>query len=614
MARLRGNWLPVLMLAGLCATPGAAQDRLGLVAPGAALRIPLDQIVPLSRLRVEIDGVPADAGLALSGGDLLVTLPPGLSGPRHDIVVYRVEPGQDSELGVWSFETPTGSAELVMTGRVEAGLRSGPAGGEAYLTGSGRLGFDRDNGRWRGSLGFLQTQDSTSRNPRTEITDYFLEHRGALWGDDLIARLGTQDLPGETLAMDDGQRRGLSLRLQDPARRSDIAVFALKPGEAEGGRNLTGLEARDDRVAGVAASLLPFAHRGFQIDALAYDGQAEAGPGAVAGQALRLSGPVAGLRAGSFELGYAQSRVSSPAPGGAITRRDSALSGELGFGLLPEDDARSLSVTLGASRIGGDYFSPLNPDLIPDEKAAELGLLWQGAFWQWQVAARQARNNVDALPGLPTDEFRDLSFDLYWLPDDFTGGPLNGMTFYASASREAQRRIDTPSLAAAPEDFDLDTLSFGMDKLQPDYAWALGVTLERLTDLSGRGLDERRTRLEALYAWTPDDRTTLTLSGEAGQTERGGQTYRRQGIEAGFGWDLAPELWSAFVEGGIVRDTDPLSEEGRYLGLELARQLGAQTDLVLRANYGSGAESPDLAPGGGWVVGLGLRHDLGARQ
>ncbi|WP_151718672.1 hypothetical protein [Gemmobacter serpentinus] len=599
------TWLSFACLA-LLAQPLTAQARLGAVDSEGVLRVPLDTLVPLSRLRIEVDGVPVAAGLALSGRDLLVRLPSGLGGARHDLVVYRMEPGEDVELGVWSFETPTGETDYTMTGRIEAGVISGPGGTEGVLNGSGRIGFSRDGDRWRGSLGFLQTQESTNRNPRTEITDYFLEHRGAAFGDDLIARIGTQELPGETPAMDDGQRRGLSMRLQDPARRYDLMMFAMKPGEAEGRRNLTGLEEPDDLVSGLAAQVMPFANRGFQIDLLAFEGRAEDVP--VTGQGMRLSGPIALLPAGSFELGYAQVENRSAAIG---TTRDDAVTGELGFAILPDDGARSLSLALEASRIGGEFYSPLNPDLIADETETAARLIWQSAFWQWEARAARARNNIEHLPGLPTDSFRDVSFDLYFLPDDFTGGPLNGMTFYLSAAREGQRRLKTPAFAPAAEDFDLDTFSIGMDKFQPDYAWALGITSERLHDRTGRGLDERRTRLEALYAWTPDDTTTLTLSGELGQVERGGNRYRREALEAGFAWDLVPDLWSAYVEGGVIRDSEPGVDTGRFVGVELSRSLSPRTDLVGKVNWGKGAEAPDLAPDGGTVFGLVLRHDLG---
>lgn len=605
MPRWTRSWTSLVCLA-LLSQPLVAQARLGAADPEGVLRVPLDVLVPISRLRIEVDGSPVAAELAFSGRDLLVKLPTGLGGARHDLVVYRMEPGDDVELGVWSFETPSGETDYTMTGRIELGAASGPAGSEGVLNGSGRLGFSRDGGRWRGSLGFLQAQDSTDRNPRTEITDYFLEHRGAAFGDDVIARIGTQELPGETPAMDDSQRRGLSLRLQDPGRRYDLMAFAMKPGEAEGRRNLTGLEEPDDLVSGVAAELFPFANRGFQVDLLAFEGRAAAVP--VTGQGVRLSGPVRGLSAGSFELGYARMENRSDRLG---LLRDDALTAELGFALLPDDGSRSLSLSLEGSRIGADFYSPLNPDLIPDETEMGAKLTWQSAFWQWEARAARARNNIDHLPGLPTDSFRDLSFDLYFLPDDFTGGPLNGMTFYLSAAREGQRRLKTPAFAPRAEDFDLDTFSIGMDKFQPDYAWALGLTSERLHDLTGRGLDERRTRLEGLFAWTPDDSTTLTLSGEIGQVERGGKRYHREAVEAGFAWDLVPDLWSAYLEGGLSRDTEPDSETGRFLAAELSRSLTPRTDLVGKISWGRDAEAPDLAPEGGTVFGLVLRHDLG---
>ncbi|MBL8563913.1 MAG: hypothetical protein JNN06_16720 [Gemmobacter sp.] len=600
------------------ATPAGAQARLGAVAEGGTLRLPLAETVPLSRLRVEIDGIAVAAGLRLAGRDLLVTLPPGLQGASHDITLYRVEPGADVELGIWAFETPSGATEVTLTGRIEAGVQAGPEGTAGLLQGSGRIGFSRDGGRWRGALGFRQDQEDDSRNPRSEITDYFLEHRGALWGDALIARIGTQEPPGETLAMDDSARRGLSLRLQDPGGRSDVMLFAVSPNAVSGRRNLTGLEDQGDLVRGVAARVLPLPGRGVQADLLAYAGRAEDGDrtARVAGQALRLSGPLALLPGGSFELGYLQSRHEIALNGFPETRQDQAFAAEIGMALLPEGDERSLTLTLGADRTGPDVILPLNPDLTADADQAgrEIGLLWQSAFWQWEAKARRAETNLDGLEAERSDALHDYGFDLYFLPDDFTGGPLNGMTFFLSLGREDQRwlRGGGPDGSGASEDFRLDSLSLGMDKFQPDYAWALSLTREALRPASGA--DETDLALEGLYAWTPDDATTLTLAAELGQLRKPGSRYNRLSLEAGYGWDLAPGLWTGFVEAGWQEDQDPEAEEGAYFGAELARRLSPATELVMRADYGRGAEAPDLAEDGGWVMGLTLRHDLGSSR
>ena len=615
-------WLAAAPLFGLAPLGGMAEAQARLGTPDATgqLRLPLPAPLPVSRLRVEVDGQAVDAALALSGRDLIVTLPPGLTGSSHDIVLYRIEPGADVELGIWRFDTPTGATDITLTGRLELAARSGPAGRELALTGSGRIGFERDGGRWRGAIGFLQDQDDTTRNPRTEITDYFLEHRGALLGDALIARIGTQDLPGETLAMDDSARRGLSLRLQDPGGRSDFAVFALSPNAESSRRNLTGLENGADRVSGVAAQVRPFAGRGFQVDLLAYGGRATDVSGRrsdVAGRGLRLSGPLSFLPNGAFELGYAQTEDQQMLDGFPLTLRDEAWTAEISTGLLPEGDERSLSLILDGAETGGDVIAALNPDLLGDTRSAGVTLLWQSPFWQWQAEARRGRTNVDDLPGLPTENLRDLAFDLYFLPDDFTGGPLNGMTFFASAAREAQSRRRSPVTGPAPQDFRIDSLSFGMDKFQPDYAWALSVNLEHLAFTgtnAAPGTGDRDLWLEGLYAWTPDDRTTLTLGGEIGTRRINGTGHDRAAIEFGYGWDLAPDRWSALIEGGASRDAAPDGEYGAWFGAELARQISPSSQMVLRADYGRGSEAPDLAPEGGWVMGLALRHDLGGRK
>lgn len=590
----------------LVASAAAGQVRLGDLRPGEALRIPLAEIVPLSRLRVEIDGQRVVADLAFDGRVLLVTLPEGLQGRAHDIVVLRRQPDADVELGIWSFGTPSGQIETTAAGRVEIERRSGTAGRQSRFSANGRLGFDLDQGRLRAGIGFVQTGTSR-RKLTTEVSDYFVETQAALAGQDFVARLGTQALPADLLLLDDSTWRGASLRISDPAGRVDVMGFVLQPGEASGRRNLSGLGDADARLAGVAGHA--FLSGSFRADVAAFDGRADLGGavGAAKGAGLRLSGPI-GADWGDFSLEYGQTLIQAD---GATPQSAAAWEGELSFGLMPQGDGRSLELRLIAAQRGADFFSPLNPDLIADEARQKAELLYLTDEWQWALSAERAQSNVDNDPARSTDRFHSYALDVTFSPYVFTGGFLQGVTFYGSLASEDQARVYTPIGGAAGQDFRLDSLSFGMDRFQPDHSWAVGLKLDQLTDLSGAGVSERRERLEASYAFTPDDLTTFTLHAEGGRTVKPASTQRDATLEMSYAFPILSDVWTGYVEAGTVWVEGAAAKSGRYAGVEVKRDLSRGLAVLLRADYGSGIEASDLSPDAGWTFGLALRQDFG---
>lgn len=599
------------LVLALQASLAEGQSRLGDVPAGGELRIQLQEIVPLSRLRIEIDGVPTDVGLSLSGRTLVVTLPENLGGREHDIVLFRRQPDADVELGIWTFSTPTGQVETTMAGTVEIERRVGQDGGQYRFSGNGRLGFNLDDGLLRGGIGFVQT-DTSRRDASTEVTDYFLETRGAVLGQDLVGRLGVQTLPAENLLLEDGSWRGASLRLVHPGGRSDVTAFALQPGEASGRSNLTGLENPNERIAGIAGRFFPIGTSSLRTDLVVFDGRADLGDGKaenVKGAGWRLSGPI-GADLGDFSLDYA--RMDSQATDATDISAGDAWSGEIGVGLLPRNFGSSLELRFSAARTQAAFLSPLNPDLIADESRQSAELIYQSDEWQWNLSAEHARSNIDNDTALPTDKFRELGLDVTYSPYVFTGGFLQGVTFYGSLNSEDQTRIFTPEGGSSAEDFRLQSLSFGMDKFQPDYALALGLKLDWLQDLSGAGADERRQRFESAFAFTPNDQTTLTLSAEAGRSEKTGTTLRDATLEMSYGFPFSVDRWSAFVEAGATWVEQDDTETGGYFGVEVKRDLSAAMAVLFRADYGQRAAAGELTPGEGWTFGLALRHDFGS--
>lgn len=599
------------LVLSLFATFAEAQIRLGELPADRQLRIQLDQIVPISRLRVEIDGQTVDVPLAFSGRTLVVTLPEDLQGRAHDLVIYRRQPDVDVELGIWSFTTQSGLAEASLVGTFEMERREGAAGGRTSVAGNGRLGFSIGGDLLRGGIGLVQSGTLRRGGLRTEVSDYFVENRSAVLGQDLYTRLGSQGMPVESILAEEGSWRGASFRLTSPDGRSDAMAFAVNPRNGLGLSNLTGLGDADSRVNGVAARVFPISTSSVRVDVLGFGGRADLGrrkSGEVTGRGLRLSGPI-GADLGDFALDYAGTTTQKA--GGALTK-GSAAQAEVGFALLPADAENSLELRLSGARIDQGFYSPLNPDLITGEATQRAELLFQSDEVQWSFHAGKGRSNIADDTAVPTDRFRDAGLDLAYSPYVFTGGFPRGVTFYGSLYTEDQTRIFTPAGGPRAQDFRLQSLSLGMDRFMPDHSWAVGLKLDWLDDLSGRAASERRQRIEAAYAFTPDDLTTLTLRAEAGREQRSGSWRRDGALEMSLAFPILPDLWSGYVEVGATRSEGRRAKAGSYFGVEIERALSDQTSLMVRADYGDGVEADTLAPAGGWTFALALRHEFGA--
>ncbi len=609
--RLVGCAVSVMLALAETNIAAHAQGRLGGVVQGGQLRIELSVTVPLSRLRLEIDGVKVKLPLSLQGRTLVVQLPDDLGGQDHDISVFRLQPDADEELGYWTFSTRSNQSEANFVGTLEIENRRGGAGSKTLFNGNGRLGFSLGGGALRGGLGFTQSGTARRGGIQTELSDYFLEAPFALAGQDARVGLGTQGLPAESLLADDQLWRGASFRLSNPDGRSDFLAFSISPDTEGGLSNLTGLSDPDARLSGVAAQVFPFRDGSFKADVLAFSGRADLGDGAGAAQGggLRFSGPI-GAGLGDFALEVAQTETGAAGTVSAASAQ--AINAELGFGLLPAEHDSSLELRLSTARRDAGFYSPLNPDLISDETRNKAELLYQSDEWQWAFSAERAVSNVGRNAAVPTDAFQTYGLDLTYSPFVFTGGFLQGVTFYGSLYQEDQRRLTTPTGGSDPEDFRLQSLSFGMDRFQPDHAWSLGAKLDWLDDWSGNGQSEQRQRIEAAFAYTPDDLTNLTLRAEHGRKKLSGNWLADSQIELSYAFPIDGDRWSGFVEAGAARVDGNASKNGTYFGAELKLSLAPQTSVLMRADYGQGAEASDLTPGGGWTVGLGLRHEFGA--
>lgn len=591
------------------ATPLAAETRLGVVSDGQVVRLRVEGLPPLSRILIRIDGDDVEVPLAVQGGYLLVTLPTGLNGVSHDLVVLRRQPDQDAALQTFTFETPSGKTAYALSGTVKAGVMSSQDKTATYATGNGRLSFEIDRGRITGGLTLARKLDATTGTTTTKVTDYFVQRQMALWGDDLTARLGSHQFVDDLPLFDGASRAGLSLQWQDADRRHEASVFGTQATPWTESRPAFGLADAADRVVGTKGYVYPLAGRSLKLAFAGFTGHAPQLPsdlpGTNTGWAGGLSLPFAQDR-GNITAALAQTWSDD----GTAPTSGRALDAEASLLVTPPGDAQSLTLTAAHNRVDAGFFSALNPDLIPDEARTQLQAAWYAPQFQADFTLAHARNDLSQSPTQPTDNFREATLDLYYTPQDFTGGFWNGTSLNLSLHTEDQRRHETPADAPAPQDNQFDSLSLGIDRFRAETAWALRFSHERLTDLTGGGDHQQADRVEALYAYSVTDKITLNLAARFARIEQKGNPYAERDLSASLSRQLIPDRLSAAIGMGELASEVPSAKPGRYLASELAWEFSPDHELVASADYGSGSKAHHLTAGGGWLFGLAYRHDI----
>lgn len=598
-----------MLLGALTATAGA-ETRLGVVNAGAVLRLQVEDLPPLGRLRIRIDGTDRDdLTLSVQGGDLLVSLPADLSGVSHDLVVLQRRPDSDIALKTFTFETPSGATSYAISGSVEAGVLSGAAGQHGYAVGDTRISFELDRGRLTGGLVASRQYDLITGQHSLKVADYFLQRRMAVLGDDLVLRLGSQNLDADLPLFDDAARPGISLRLTDADRRYETLAFASQASPWDDRHSLLGLRDSGDRLMGLRGMVYPLAGRGLKLSYAGFSGEvpslASGKPGRNEGLAGQISLPFA-HDLGSVSLSYAHSLSDDGTP-----ISGNALTAELSLLATPRDQTQSLTFTLRRKTVDAGFYSALNPDLIADEARSEFEAQWYAPQFQADLVYGKATDNIAHAASQPTDQFRDATLTLYYSPQDFTGGFWNGTSLSLALHGEDQLRRHSPAGAIAPQDNRFESLEFGIDHFRAETSWALHYSYERLTDLTGGGGGQSARRFEALFAYELEDVITLNLAADVAQIETGGGSYDERSVSASLWKQLVPDLLSGQIGLGISETNLPGEADGRYLSSELAWEFLPEKELVLSAEYGEGSESLALAPAGGWVVGLAYRQDFG---
>ena len=89
----------VAMLCFCLSTASSAQELLGVIHPGGRIDVTIGGAVSASYLSVLVDGKEIETGWEIVGGQLWLTLPEGLLGQKHDLVLRFDKPGQSEIIG-----------------------------------------------------------------------------------------------------------------------------------------------------------------------------------------------------------------------------------------------------------------------------------------------------------------------------------------------------------------------------------------------------------------------------------------------------------------------------------------------------------------------------------
>jgi hypothetical protein len=384
-----------------------------------------------------------------------------------------------------------------------------------------------------------------------------------------------------------------------------VSAFVLGTEDEYDLDNVLGLADGDARVVGASAIIRPAAAPGLRFDLAGYAGRARDLPDESAGHTKGYGIAVS--------MPFANGSASAYAEYGASQWKDNtgqALAGGAEWQFAEPGGVQSLVLGVEVSRIDADFHSPLNPDLIRGERGVTVSLERIDPMLQWRLSASRMKTNTGGAASDPTDRLTSLSGDLIYDPGDFTGGFLNGTLFFANAAIEDVERLTTPSGAPSADDSRFSQLSFGMEKLQPRYNWAVSVTLDDLDDRTAPNEDQRSQFLSGRFAYTPSPELSTQLFFNTGRRFTETTRYEETEISASASRSFASGLWQTELKAGYLYAEDPGRDDGRFASVSLSRRVTDSTRLFARANWGRDSLALRDVTTEGWSLELFLRTDF----
>ena len=611
--RIRDAAIGMVILLPILSGPLSAQDMLGRVKDDNLLSIPFDGSPSSGPVFAEINGMRQPVPARIVGSHYIIEVPDDLQGSRHDLRLI-VEGSRDQEdLGWWLFETVSESNLVFGTVLSEIGVRTTEGEVDAFAQGVVRLEFRRNDGQQSGRLVLSRDKSSgVGGEDAVTVGDIFLETRFPAFGQDAFARIGNADIGADTILQDEASRRGLTFGLASPSGARTVTAFLLSPDTELGLDNVLGLSDKNTLVYGLSASLRPARLSGLSFDVATHRGRTRAlpdeGTGDVSGSALSVALPFADGR-GDLRFGLATSARQSDGANVPI----SAIARDVGVAWRLSDDTayQQNELLFSYAQIEQGFFSPFNPSLISGEERIGATFVSISPAWQSTFSYELANTNFNGSTLAPTDRLSSLSLSLLHDPGDFTGGGLNGTTFYLNAGLDRQERLNTPTGAAPAADNRLARLSFGINKVQPTFYWGASLAFDDLDFDTSAANDVRKVFAQARLGISPSPSFSAQFFARAGGRETGGARFKEAEASIALIRTSANGLWETALEAGYLMSEDPAVVDGRSAVLSAARDIGNDNQIVGEVTWGSGRYAPTGTTNDGVSVGLYLRTDFG---
>lgn len=530
-----------------------------------ALKIILPEeldIITLTTLGVELDGIDITALLTLDGTDFLYTPLEPLAEGEH--TVRLVVLGNESKATLknqWSFTVSgqansdtTAQTEQQQIQQAEAWLRStsfeadsltefsnrshqhniGSAPDHSIISGSGNVHGAVQGENWsvdaQGNYIVQSDTDLALTGNAVDVGEYAIA--ADYNGDNVTSgvTLGHHDIGLDSMLFSSFQRRGVSARIADNDNRVAANAFAFRPDAVVGGNDFTGLSDNNNRLEGVSTTVKPFSSDSdaLKITGLYYDGQGSTGGIGIGGEEEVSTGSGYGLIAekavldGKINMRAEYARAQYDADGTVA--------------LSPEDNSDAFSFLIEARPFGNPIVFNKNMDIIIGAKYERIDTFFESLANQGMAADRDAittysnlywgsfsaniqmvneTNNVDDLASSPTDRLRNVSWSTNYAFDPQTGSRawlgspyLNFSGFISTLDRK-----DTP-LGYLGNDTDnaSNSLTLGGGSSYQQWYWSATHTYASLDDDANTTSDTVSNFSSLSTGWTVSDR--LELNGD----------------------------------------------------------------------------------------------------
>lgn len=593
-----------LLVAGLGpAAPAFASERvrLGVVELGGVLRLSVPSNTALGPLTIELDGVVLENGIGRAGAAILVEIPDDLQGIYHQIVVYEGDDLNKRIVGIWDFETQTDAWSTTGTLATEFGTRSGQGRTDSYAGGSGRFGFNNDDGRTRGVLAF-SVPDGASDFDDIVLNTWYLERRMTMLGQDALLRFGDQNFDASSRLIGATGRRGVSLQMSGPSAAHDSAVFAIQASSANNSQSIFGMTS-EDYLYGFHSNIKPLDGRNFTVGVTGIAGHtpalADNTAGDVTGAGIAILAPVSDhidLNA-QFDQSHA----------GDTSGQFWSVSGNVS--LLPNAEDRLLILSAGYEAMDQAFFTPLTTSKTQGQEIYRLALESYTRDWQWTLEGTLAETNFNGPSNAPVDDIAKLTFDGSYVPE-VDSGFWQGASMSFGASYSEQRRKETPAEAVGPQDHDIWTAYIGYDRIRETHSFAVQYSFDWFHDTVDGATSERIHKLETYYSRDLSEAAQARVKLKVEHTETDAGSYWSRTGSADVAFEIEPDVWTLRADASFMEFDDPDLDDGSAFGAELEWEASKAHSVILRADYGTGASRPDLLTTDGWQIGIALRSDI----